>query len=168
MDEIIGLILLIAGSAAGVIALLTLTPFLLPDKTARSRRVIEATPGRAFIIGLVNFLFFSVIAAIISQGGDAAGLIGLTIVLALAALAAVGLGGLVLLLRERIYPEPAAGLRRTVYTAALLTLGTLLPFVGWFIFAPILLLISLGAAIMVVVRRKGGTTDLTDQEDFHG
>jgi len=77
----------------------------------------------------------------------------------------VGLGGLVILLRERIYPEPAAGLRHTVFTAGLLTLGTLLPFVGWFIFAPILLLISLGAAITVLVRRK--TTDLAHTEDFH-
>lgn len=162
MDDTIGLVLLLTISAAGVIALLALMPFLLPEKAARSRQVISATPGRAFIIGLVNFLFFGVIAAILGQGGDVGGLLALFVLLALAALAAVGLGGLVILLRERIYPEPSTGLRHTVLTAGLLTLGTLLPFVGWFIFAPILLLISLGAAIMVLVRRKRGTTDLTD------
>ncbi|HIP73123.1 MAG TPA: hypothetical protein EYH05_17220 [Anaerolineae bacterium] len=165
MDEIISLVLLFTISAVGSIALLTLIPFLLPEKAARSRQAISVAPGRAFIIGLVNLLFFGVIAAVLGQGGDVGGLLALFILLALAALAAVGLGGLVILLRERIYPEPAAGLRHTVFTAGLLTLGTLLPFVGWFIFAPILLLISLGAAITVLVRRK--TTDLAHTEDFH-
>ncbi len=162
MDEIIGLVLLFTASTGGTIALLTLLPFLLPGKTERSRQVIGATPGRAFIIGLVNFLFFGVIAAILAQGGEVAGLLAIFILLVLAALAAVGLGGLVILLRGRIYPETSAGLRHMVWTAALLTLGTLLPFVGWFIFAPILLLISLGAAIMVLVQRRKGAADLTD------
>jgi len=157
MGDIIGLVVLLAGSVTGTVALLTLITFLLPGKVARSRQVMESSPGRAFVIGLVNFLFFGVIAAIAGQGGDAGGMLAVFILLALAALAAVGLGGLVLLLRDRIYPEPASGLRRTVYTAVLLTLGTLLPFVGWFIFAPILLLISLGAAIIVLARRQKET-----------
>lgn len=154
MGDVFGVTFLIVSSVVGIVAMLVLITYLLPEKTQRSRQVIAATPGRAFIIGLVNFLFFGVIAAIFAQGGDVGGLIGLIILLVLLALSVVGLGGLVLLLRDRIYPEATPGLRFMLFTAVLLTLGTVLPFVGWFVFAPILLLISLGAAIMVLVRRQ--------------
>jgi hypothetical protein len=157
MAELVGLVLIIVSSAITIVALLVLLPFLIPRRVERTRQIIQAMPGRAFIIGLANALFFLVIAAIFAQGGEGGGLLALLILLALLALAAVGLSGLVLLLRERIYPETetsVTGLKGMVKTAVLLLLAALLPFVGWFVLAPILLLISLGAAITALVRRK--------------
>lgn len=157
MREFVELILLLTTISVSIVALLTLLPFLLPRRVARTRDVIQATPGRAFLIGLANALFFLVIAAILAQGGEGGGLLALIILLALLALAAVGLAGLVMLLRDRIYPHAAdtAGLSLTVRTAVLLTLAALVPFLGWFVLTPLLLLLALGAALTAFVKRAG-------------
>lgn len=161
MGEIAGLILILLVSAITTVALLVLLPFLIPGRVERTRQIIQTMPGRSFAIGLVNTLFFLVIAAIFTQGGDGGWLIALLIILALLTGAAIGLAGLVLLLRERIYPETAkaAGLSTMMKTAVLLTLAGLLPLLGWFVLTPILLLVGLGAAIMALVRRDGRAAD---------
>jgi len=155
MRELVGFILLTT-TFATIVALLTLLPFLLPRRVTRTRDVIQATPGRAFLIGLANALFFLVIAAILAQGENGGVLLAIIIVLALLALAAIGLAGLVTLLRDRIYPHAAdtPGLNLTVRTAVLLTLAALLPGLGWFVLTPLLLLVGLGAAITAFVRRS--------------
>lgn len=158
MGEIVGLLLITVGSFFSLVALLVLLIFLIPRRVARTRQVIQTAPGRSFVIGLVNALFFLVIAVVFLQGGQGGGLLALIIVLALLALAAVGLAGVALLLRERIYPEPAKrelGMSASVKTAVLLVLAGLLPFLGWFVLAPLLLLLALGASIIVLVRRDG-------------
>ncbi|MCL4261692.1 MAG: hypothetical protein KJ069_00685 [Anaerolineae bacterium] len=157
MREFAGLILILAAISVSVVALLTLLPFLLPRRVARARQAIQTTPGRAFGIGLANALFFLVIAAILLQGGDGGGLLALLIMLALLALAAIGLAGLVTLLRDRIYPHTAdtTGMSLTVKTAVLLTLAALLPFLGWLVLTPLLLLLALGAALIALVKKAG-------------
>ncbi len=156
MVEIIGLVIITIGTAVSTVALLLLLPFLIPNRVQRTRQVMQALPGRSFVIGLVNAIFFLVVALIFAQGGDVGGLIAMIILLALLAFSAIGLAGLVVLLRERIYPdvvELPQGLRASVKTAVLLVLAGLLPFVGWFVLTPILLLVGLGASIVVLVRR---------------
>ncbi len=157
MGELARLIFILAVSAICVVALLSLLPFLLPRRVARARHTIQTAPGRAFLIGLANALFFLVIAAILLQGGEGGGLLAMLIVLALLALAAIGLAGLVILLRDRIYPHAAntPGMNLTVRTAVLLTLVIFLPFLGWFLITPLLLLITLGAALTALVWREG-------------
>jgi hypothetical protein len=155
MREFAGLMLALIASSISLVALLALLPFLLPRRVNRARQFIQTTPGRTFIIGLANALFFLVVAAILSQGGDGGGLLAVVILLGLLALAAVGLAGLVTLLRDRIYPQAAdtPGLSLTVKTAVLLTLAALLPFLGWFVVTPLLLVLALGAALAAFVKR---------------
>ncbi len=155
MGEMMALFAVITVSAATTAALLVLLPFLIPRRVTQVGQIMQAMPGRSFIIGLVNALFFLVIAAVLAQGGDGGGLLALLLVLALLALAAVGLAGLVMVLRQRIYPqaENVTGMQLLIKTAVLLVAAALLPFLGWFVLAPILLLIGLGAAIMTLVRR---------------
>jgi hypothetical protein len=168
MGEIVGLILVISGSAASAAALLVLTIFLIPRRVNHTRQVIGVTPGRSFIIGLVNAIFFLVIAVIFAQGGEGGRLLALIILLALLALAAIGLAGMTLLLRERIYPDTTkavTGLSASVKTAVLLVLAGLLPFIGWFVLTPILLLVGLGASIIVLLRRDGRQPSKTAEEE---
>jgi hypothetical protein len=157
MGEIIGLTLVIIAISITLIAFLTLMPFLIPQRTERVRAIIHTMPGRSFIVGLVNFIFFFVVAAIFAQGGGEIGrLLGGVILLVLTALAAIGLGGMLLIVRQRIYPDDKAevGVNVTARTAVLLVLAALTPIIGWFVLTPILLLISLGAAIITFVRRE--------------
>lgn len=158
MTELIGAAILTLAGYVTLAALLTTTAYLIPQRAEQSRQVLQEKPGRAFIIGLVNLLFFGVLAAVFSQGGDVGGLLGLIILLALLGLAVMGLTGLLLLLRHRFYPpHEETGrslLAATARSSAILMAGLLAPVVGWFILTPILLTAGLGAGIMTIIRRK--------------
>ncbi|MCP4362458.1 MAG: hypothetical protein GY796_31005 [Chloroflexi bacterium] len=154
MDEVLGLTLVLLATAVPLTALLVLLPFLIPNRVERTRRVLQTAPGHSFAIGLVNSIFFLIIAAIFSQGGDFGSLIALLILLALLTLSAIGLSSIVVILRERIYPGFENGLRDSMKTAVLLVSANLLPLVGWFVLAPILLVAGFGAGIMALAQRQ--------------
>lgn len=162
MTELFSIILLALGGFVTLVALLTTLVYLIPAKMARAQQILAARPGRSFIIGLVNVLFFGVLAALFSQGGDAGGLLASLILLALLAIALVGLGGALLLLRARFYPpHEETGhslLAVTTRTAVMLTASLLAPVAGWFILAPILLVTGLGAGIISILRRNTAVT----------
>lgn len=166
MAEITGIISLTVVSYLTLIALLTTLIYLVPEKARQAQQTLAARPGRSFLIGLVNLLFFGILAAFLSQGGELLGMFSLFILLALLALAFIGLAGLVLMLRPRFFPpheETAhSSLAVTVRTAVLLVTAMLAPVIGWFVLAPILLIAGLGAGIRVVVRRQRGNAHLLD------
>ena len=153
MAEGLQLIIIILFSGGTLAALLVLLPALLPGRVARAQQVAQNSPGRAFVIGLVNFLFFGVLVLIFSQGAELGGLIAGTILLALMMVTAVGLAGINQILQGRLYPNDS-GVKVGLKTAVLLLASGLLPLLGWLVLTPVLLLISLGAAIIALVRRK--------------
>ncbi len=153
MAEGLQLIIIVLFSGGTLAALLVLLPALLPRRVARAQQIAQNSPGRAFVIGLVNFLFFGVLIAIFAQGGDIGGLIAGTILLALLAVTAVGLAAINQIVQGRLYPNNS-GVKSGLKTAVLLIAAGLVPLLGWFVLTPILLLISLGAAIIALVRRK--------------
>lgn len=158
MAEILQITLVAGLSTPVLIALLVTLTYLLPQRTAQTQTAVQTIPRRAFIIGFVNALFFGVLVALFAQGGEGGGLIAVLILLTLVGFAFVGLGGVLVLLQERIYPPFAdhglSTLQMRLRTAVLLVAALLAPFVGWFILAPILLITSLGAALQVIIRRR--------------
>ncbi len=160
MPEGLQLIVIILFSWGTLAALLVVLPALLPGRVARAQQIAQNSPGRAFVIGLVNALFFGVLAAIFAQGGDVGGLIALLILLALLAVASVGLAGINQIVQERLYAG-IGGVKVGLKTAVLLIAAGLVPLLGWFVLTPFLLLISLGAGITTLVRRKSAPADLT-------
>ncbi|MCP5099741.1 MAG: hypothetical protein GY943_29660 [Chloroflexi bacterium] len=151
MDEIIGIILITIISGGTLATLLSILIFLLPKRVSRTEQMIITRPGRAFLIGVVNFLFFGLIAAWLSGLGDIGGLLGGLILVLLLAFSAIGLSSVVQLLCTRIYPNADENrLKVTMKTAVLLIIATLTPIVGWFGLAPSLLLIGLGGAILTL------------------
>lgn len=153
MAEGLQLTIIILFSWGTLAALLVLLPALLPGRVARAQQIVQNSPGRAFVIGLVNFLFFGVLIAIFSQGAELGGLIAATIFMALLAVTAVGLAGITQIVQGRLYPK-REGVKVGLKTAVLLIAGGLVPLLGWFVLTPILLFISLGAGIIAWVRRK--------------
>ncbi|MCA9955099.1 MAG: hypothetical protein KC434_10290 [Anaerolineales bacterium] len=156
MAEGLQIIIIILFSWGTLAALLVLLPALLPARVARAQQVVQNSPGRSFVVGLVNFLFFGLVATIFAQGGDLGGLIALIILLALAAITAVGLSALNQIVQARLFPN-RPGVRVGLKTAVLLIAGGLVPLLGWFVVTPILLLLSLGAGIIALVRRNSST-----------
>ena len=153
MAEGLQIIIIILFSWGTLAALLVLLPALLPGRVARAQQVAQNSPGRSLVIGLVNLLFFGVVATIFAQGGDVGGLLALIILLALAAITAVGLSAINQLVQTRLYPKEE-GVKVGLKTAVLLIAGGLVPLLGWLVVAPILLLMGLGAGIIALVRRS--------------
>jgi MFS family permease len=137
MTELIGIIIITLASFVTLTALLTTLTYLLPTRAKHAQQILQDKPGRAFVIGLVNLLFFGILVAVFSQGGEIGGLLGLIILLALLGLAFIGLTGLLLLLRHRFYPPHEETdhslLAVTIRSSAVLIAGLMAPVVGWFI-----------------------------------
>ena len=161
MAEGLQLTIIILFSWGTLAALLVLLPALLPARVARAQQVVQNSPGRSFVVGLVNFLFFGLVATIFAQGGDIGGLLGAIILLVLLAITAVGLSALNQIVQARLYPN-GDGVKVGLKTAVILIAGGLVPLLGWFVVTPILLLIGLGAGIIALVRRKGSSAQETE------
>lgn len=160
MNNIVGLLLVILFGGAGLISIFVIVNLILPTPIERARTALESGMGRSLLLGLVNFLFAGVVGVVLALparvGGIVAGvfvfLIGL-VALAVAAFALFGLVALTSLLGSRI-----GGTKSPVTThvrgGVLLLLACLTPYLGWFVFTPLVLWTALGAAIQTFFRRK--------------
>ena len=134
---------------------------LFPNRAAKTQRVLTAMPGRSFGVGLVNFLFFGLIALVLFSVAENAGSVVKTILMipALVILAALtlalsfGLTGMVNQLGERIFPEHLAW-KRTALGTVILGLACLLPAIGWFLLFPYVGFVGIGAFILGLFQRE--------------
>ncbi|NJN93775.1 MAG: hypothetical protein HC875_06640 [Anaerolineales bacterium] len=149
-----GLTLLVVLVISGVTlaAFITLLAALLPGPVTRSQTVLLHSPWRAFWLGLVNYLFLGGISlALLSTEIQILVLAGLLLATFLTVVTGFGLAGLARLTGERL-----AGLRNTaaspwqalLWGTITVELAALLPFLGWFVLTPILLMLSFGAAVL--------------------
>ena len=153
MENALALVLFSIITAVTLPALIVTVSYLLPQRVERARLVIETRPGRMFGLGLVNALFFSLLAAALGEQGELGGLLALLIVGAILTISLIGLVSLMRLLHERIF-GPDQGWLARLKTAVLLTAALLTPLIGWFILTPLLLLTGLGGAIRTLIRPR--------------
>jgi hypothetical protein len=159
--EILGILLLVPLGGITIIALFSALTLLLPAPIEKTRLNLENALGRSLLLGLVNFIFFSVLVTAffwLSQeigqflGGIFIFLSG-AIILGLVIFTLFGLTAFANLLGERM------GGRKTPFTSnlhggTLLLMAGLAPYVDWFIFTPLILWAGLGAAISAIVRKR--------------
>ncbi len=134
---------------------------LFTNRAAKTQRVLTAMPGRSFGVGLVNFLFFGVIALVLFSLAENAGnfvkviLItpALLITAALVIMLSFGLTGMVNLLGEHIFSEQPAW-KRTIFGTATLSFACALPVVGWFLLFPYVSFVGIGAFILGLFQRE--------------
>lgn len=152
---------LLTVSLAIVFLTLNLIPFfivltiLFPARIAKTLEVANRTPGRAFVIGLVNFIFFLVIGlALFSLSEKVDGLLkailtfpALIIAVLLSIALSFGLGSISNLIGERLAPTRPTW-QRTLWGTLLLGLGGSVPFVGWFLLLPYAAWVGMGAFII--------------------
>lgn len=105
---------------------------------------------------MVNLLFLGTISlTLLALGQNVAPIFSLIALISLFALVGgilLSLPGLILLLGQRLWPDKRP-VTRHAYAALLLLLASLAPFVGWFVLAPILLMIALGTCVMLLIGR---------------
>lgn len=156
MQELLGYLvgtLIISVTTASLLAILV---FAMPGFMGRLRNTLENLPGRAFAVGLVNFIFFTLIAAIASQIGDSIGdfvgglfnLSALCILWVLLLLMSVGMAGF---LSRLIHGKTPPTVNQTWRMGFLLVLAMLTPVIGWFIIGPIIFVTGMGAVILTLV-----------------
>ena len=162
MTDILRLFFIIVLLTISLAAYFLVIGALFANRVAKAQRVINQMPGRAIGIGLVNFLFFGVIAMIlfsIAENTDGAIKVILTIpALLIAALMTIilsfGLAGMVNAVGERILPEYSS-LKKTVWGSVMLTFACAIPFVGWFLLLPYVVFLSFGTVVLGFFQRDG-------------
>ena len=150
---------------------------LFPEPIRQARENLENRPWRSIFLGALNFVGGGIIAMLMVWLGNALGLSDETaplfytliflIIVALAIPTMIGLSAALILIGERI------GKARTPFLTylrggGLLLLACLTPFIGWFVFTPLIVWASLGSVIAILVKPKrapaatevgGGETD---------
>lgn len=165
MQPNFGLLLLIVFGGTGLISMLIVLNLLLPESVESTQALLEASLGRSLLLGVVNFVFVGLLDLLIAWLGAMAGkvaggiLVALAVVitLALGLLAILGLSAMTRLVGERTgsaRSPVAAQLRGGI----LLFLAGLTPFLGWFVFTPVVVWTGLGAAIQTVFKRRAKST----------
>ena len=128
---------------------------LFANRVTKTQSIINQTPGRAFGLGLVNFLFFGLIAVVLLSVADSAnsfvkGLLtipALVILAFLTVLLSLGLTGMVNVLGERLFADTILW-KRNIWSAVILCFACALPFVGWFLLLPYIGFVGVGASIL--------------------
>lgn len=169
MDGVARQIFLFVAAAVSVVAFFVVLEALFPRRIARTCALAEAMPGRAFLAGMVNFLFFGGVALALFGLGERAGEGLLKAILSVPAFIllgllgiglSLGLGGIAVLVGQRLATraqrdaDGACQWKLTARGALALGLACLTPFAGWFILLPYVALTGLGAAILGFVLRE--------------
>ncbi len=165
MEQLLSFILAIAALSVGLAAFFLAVRTLFPRRVARTRALAELMPGRSFGVGLVNGLFFGLIAFILlSIANNLFGLGRAVITLpALFCLTLLGVGlsfglsGMVELIGERLAPAQTA-FWRTAWGTLALSFGSAVPLVGWFLLLPYAGLVGMGAFIISFFWREQSPT----------
>ena len=161
MSDIVRLILVIVLLTIGLVAYFLVVNALFPQRVAKAKSIIQSMPARSFGIGLVNFVFFAVIALVLfsvaeNMGPFIRGVLVIPAIVILAFLAIVlslGLAGMATLIGERMFPDFSLW-KQTLWGTVCLSLACALPFVGWFLLLPCVSFAGIGAVILGFFQRN--------------
>ena len=159
--DIFNMLAFLVGGGITSTAFITLVGRLFTTPVTYSAEAIKASLWKPFLIGLVNAVFFILLATLMfnyarSLSGLPAGLvamIALAIFAALGILESIGLSGFSYWLEGQITNSERT-LTSSLRTTLLLVLACMAPFVGWFLLTPFVIATALGAAIQTILRRK--------------
>jgi hypothetical protein len=160
MSDIVRLLLIIILLTIGLVAYFLAATALFPQRIAKTNSFIQAMPWRSFGIGVVNFVFFFVIAAVLlsvaeNTGPFLKGVLTIPALLILAFLSIMltfGLAGTSHLIGERLFPDLSTW-KQTLWGTVCLSLACALPFAGWFLLLPYVSFVGIGAVILGVLQR---------------
>jgi hypothetical protein len=161
MDDIFRLFFIVIFLTLSFTAYFLVIGALFTNRVSKTQTVIDQTPGRSFGLGMVNFLFFGVIAFVLLSIAETAGpfikglltIPALIILAFLTVLLSIGLTGMVRILSERIFPDLTSW-KQTVWGSVVLCLACALPFIGWFLLLPFVSFVAIGATILGFVQKN--------------
>jgi hypothetical protein len=173
IGPILALLILTPLSFLALSALFSALILLFPGPVGQARENLENRPWRSIFLGTLNFIGGGFIVMLVVGLGMVVGqdigaastflyaLIGLIgIVLAIPTL--IGLSAVIIVIGERI------GKARNPFLTylrggGLLLLACITPFVGWFVFTPLVIWASLGSVVAILVKPKKVLTEKADE-----
>jgi hypothetical protein len=172
--EMFGLVLIILFSGITLTAMLVTVNLLVPVTVEAARKKIEAGLARSFLVGLVNLIFTLALLLLLgfiislfkqSNSNGTTNNLGqifvpgifmvLGVLVALTAFLFIlrGLSALTSLLGARIGTAKSP-FWSEVNGSLLLTIACLPPYIGWFVFTPFILCISLSGSVQTLFQKK--------------
>ncbi|HLJ55329.1 MAG TPA: hypothetical protein VKT77_09825 [Chthonomonadaceae bacterium] len=132
--------------------LLVSVAFLLPRGVARSEQLVASEPWWCLLRGAGLGLVVLIGMWALGAGPGIVKLFGFSLTIGVGALAVIGAAGLVQMIGRRGQPEGGAATFGTVLRGSLVySLALGFPFIGWFVFAPLSLIVAAGAGVMALV-----------------
>ena len=151
MENLLAVSALLLFGSPVVAAYFLVVAALAPARVARTQAALETSPGRSFVVGLVNLVFLGTLSlALLSLSESTGGLLAVPGVVCVALLSigvTLGLAGVVQLVGARLAPGRAM-LGRGVAGGLAVSLGCALPVLGWFLLLPVLAMLGLGAFVV--------------------
>lgn len=156
MKEIITITLAIIILTVNLLPFFIVFQALFPARLAKTIEIANRSPGRSFLVGLINFvfLFVMVIALFFLLERAGGGIWQAVLILpTLAVLTvsgiflSVGLAAVSALVGERL-AAPQSAWKHIFWGALLLGLGSSVPFVGWFLLLPYAAWVGMGAFLI--------------------
>lgn len=155
----------------GAPAILILLTALAPGYVKRAREVMLKWPVRSFLLGLVNYLFFSALVLLTAIEFAPLQVIGgLSVLICLPLLSIIGLLAAAGVTGEKLWlqaaSKPGTLLGSLIIGVLLLALVLIVPFVGWAIVFG-LILTGLGACIIALVTAIGERVQRARHRSLH-
>lgn len=164
MSDILRLLVAVILLTIGLVAYFLVLNALFSPRIERTKSVAQSMPVRSAGIGLVNFVFFAVIATALLAGAETAGpllrgiliLPAVVILAALAFVLSLGLVAMSNMIGEKIFPNFSAW-KQTLWGTVCLSLACVLPLIGWFLLLPYIGFVGIGAVILGFLQRANQT-----------
>ncbi len=149
--------MLVLGDVFAVLAIMALAFFsavslnvigalLLPERASIAAQRIQARPGRTMASGFgLLLLSVIVIVAMISVQQPVLTILAAVLGAGLLAASALGRSGLAVLIADRIDDDHPSRFRAILRGACLTEGVSMMPFIGWFILMPFMVMLGLGA-----------------------
>lgn len=148
--DVFAVVALAAGGFATAWGLLLAIRFLMPKRAEAASHSIQSSPFGSIFGGLLVTLVVGFFALVASQAPmPLLKLIGFALYLCLIGFGLVGICGLVVLLGARIaeHDPKLSPFGAASRAAMLLVASALVPFIGWFLIAPLLLVLGVGSGL---------------------
>jgi hypothetical protein len=173
IGPILAFLILTPLSLLALSALFSAVILLFPTPVGQARENLENRPWRSIFLGTLNFVGGGFVVMLVVGLGVVVGrdttavstflytLIGL-VGIALAIPTLIGLSAVIIVIGERL------GKTRTPFLTylrggGLLLLACITPFVGWFVFTPLVIWASLGSVVAILVKPKKAPTEKVDE-----
>lgn len=161
LGDVFAVVATLVSSFLTAFAMIVGLSLLLPSRSQIASEACAASAGKSFmrglLVGVPTTFVLIVVSSIPIPGAKLTGFLGFC---ALLMIALIGASGIAWMMADRLRAwEPKLTRPEAFFRSTMFLVGAcMLPAVGWFFFAPIILFISLGCGLTACASHRSSTT----------